>query len=231
VSVPESDRLLVAKKNIARCAWCGTPESNNWVTTQYDGIFCSPECRAARYSTRSIIGGIIFSCIGLLFVVMPLLALVRNPVPDYQSGSIVGFMFSGVLLGLCGIWMMAAGGLSRKYLVRKGQYSDIALLECEYCLQANPPSNTRCQYCGAPLTRAPFAYDTMPPWIQGQMMNEEHLARFRCPRCNAIYSYDVSKVESDGSVRCQNCLKPFVPPYPIPDRRESEIESHLYSDV
>jgi predicted Zn finger-like uncharacterized protein len=222
VSLPESDRLLVAKNNIARCAWCGTPESLKWVTTQRNEIFCSPECRAARYSARSIIGGVVFSFIGLLIAVMPLLAPVSDSIPEYQLGLIYEFLFSGVLLGLGVIWMMAAGGLARKYLARRGQYNDIALLECEYCLQANPPSNTRCQYCGAPLTRAPFSYETMPPWIRSQMMNQEHLARFRCPKCNAVYSYDVSKVESDGRIRCQNCFNPFMPPYPIPDRRERD---------
>jgi predicted Zn finger-like uncharacterized protein len=33
----------------------------------------------------------------------------------------------------------------------------------------------------------------------------------KCPSCGATYEYPAEKVQDDGSVRCQNCNKTFIP--------------------
>jgi predicted Zn finger-like uncharacterized protein len=231
VSVPESDRLLVRKENLARCAWCGTPESPKWVTTQRNEIFCSPECQAAKYSSRRFNFGFLSACCGGIAFFYPIIMTLRFQQAFYlpeAAGDLFVLAFAFFILGIC---MMITGSLGSKYLDRKDKYRDVTLLQCEYCMQANPPSFTRCRYCGAPLTRAPFTYETMPPWIREQLIDQRPLGRFICPHCNAIYSYDASKVESDGRIRCQNCLRPFLSPYPIPQQQEPTTESYLYSDI
>ena len=85
-------------------------------------------------------------------------------------------------------------------------YHNVTLLQCEYCNMTNPPNVRRCQYCGASLTKAPFSYETTPPWIR----KKERLGRFRCPHCNATYSYDAANFENDDKIKCQNCMKLFL---------------------
>jgi predicted Zn finger-like uncharacterized protein len=233
MSEPSSDRLLVKKDNLARCAWCGTPESPKWVTTQKGEMFCSSECQLAKHSSRAIDGGFITACCGGIIMLIPIIAILRFPVPygqpisSNQFGTAAIWIVSGLLFFITGVGGMIAGAEGKKYRNRKDKYRDVTLLQCEYCTQTNPPNVVRCQYCGASLTKAPFRYETTPPWIR----NEMHLGRFRCPHCSSTYSYNVSKIENDGSIKCQNCGKPFAPPVPYAQWHESEVESSLYSNV
>jgi predicted Zn finger-like uncharacterized protein len=229
----DSDRLFVKKDNLARCAWCGTPESPKWVVNQKGEMFCSSECQSAKDSSRAIDIGFLTAFCGGIIILIPIIAILLSPVPysqpitSNQFGSIAGWIISGFLFLIVGVAGMIAGYEGKKYRDRKGKYNDVTLLQCEYCNQTNPPNMVRCQYCGASLTKAPFRYETTPPWIRKEM----YLGRFRCPHCSSTYSYDASKLENDGSVRCQNCGKPFAPPFPHDQWQESSVESSLYADV
>jgi len=227
MSEPDSDRLLVMKDNLARCAWCGTPESPKWLTSEKNEIFCSSECQAAKYAYKAINGGFLSAFCGAIIILIPIIAFLRYPIPSGQAGSIGGWIITGFLLFIAGVGAMLGGHEGKNYQNRKNKYRDVTLLQCEYCTQTNPPNVMRCQYCGASLTKAPFKYETTPPWIRKQM----YLGRFKCPHCSATYSYDVAKLENDGRIKCQNCLKPFTPPIPIAQWQEPTTESQLYSDV
>jgi len=137
------------------------------------------------------------------------------------------WMMYSLFLLVIGIGFMVAGYEGNKYRDRKDKYRDVTLLQCEYCNQVNPPSVVRCQYCGASLTKAPFRYETTPPWIRKDM----YLGRFKCPHCHSTYSYNVSKIEDDGMISCQNCGKSFPSPVSIFQKDESTIESSLYAGV
>ncbi len=227
MSKPESDRLLVKKENLARCAWCGTPESPKWVTTEKGEMFCSSECMAARYSLRSIDVGFLSACCGGLLMLGTIISLILFPQASGQFVGALEWNIMSFLLFISGIGMMIAGAEGKKYHNRKDKYRDVTLLQCEYCTQVNPPNIVRCQYCGASLTKAPFRYETTPPWIRKEM----YLGRFKCPRCSSTYSYNVSKIENNGSIKCQNCGKPFTPPFLHAQEHESAVEPSLYADV
>ncbi|MFW9961153.1 MAG: MJ0042-type zinc finger domain-containing protein [Candidatus Thorarchaeota archaeon] len=228
-----SDRLLVNKQNLARCAWCGTPESPKWMTSEKGEIFCSSECELAKHSSRSFNGGFLLAVSSCIIILIPIIAMLRFPVPSgqiipsSQFGSVAGWILSGFLLLITGIGAMIRGYEGQKYRDRKDKYRNVTLLECEYCAQTNPPNVVRCQYCGASLTKAPFKYETTPPWIRQEM----YLGRFRCPHCSSTYSYNVSKIEKDGSIKCQNCGKPFTPPLTHAQWHEPTAKPSIYADV
>jgi predicted Zn finger-like uncharacterized protein len=214
-SEPDSDRLLVMKDNLARCALCGTPESPTWVLNEKGEMFCSSECQSAKSSSKTINRGFLSACFGGIIIFIPIIAIFVFPVPSSQIlssgqfGSVAVWIIFGLLFLINGVGAMIGGYESKKYRDRKDKYHDATLLQCDYCTQTNPPNVMRCQYCGASLTKAPFKYETTPPWIRKQM----HLGRFKCPHCSATYSYDVAKLDNDGTIKCQNCMKPFTPPF------------------
>lgn len=47
-----------------------------------------------------------------------------------------------------------------------------------------------------------WEYEVLPPESVGETA--------RCPTCGATYSYPRDKILKDGTVRCQNCDKPFI---------------------
>jgi hypothetical protein len=224
-----SDRLLVKKDNLARCAWCGTPESPKWVTNEKGEMFCSSECQSAKHSTRAMDVGILVACCGGIIVLIPIITFLvfpdpfGRPISSGEFSSIGGWIITGIFLFISGVGGMVAGYEGKKYRDRKDKYRDVTLLQCEYCAQTNPPNVVRCKYCGASLTKAPFKFETTPPWIRQQM----HLGRFKCPFCGSIYSYNFSSLVNNSTVKCQNCGKPFVPPFPHNQWQESSVESSL----
>lgn len=230
MSEPDSDRILVKKDNLARCAWCGTPESDEWITTQRNEIFCSSECQSAKYAyipdNRDRLITYLFASLGVGTLLAPILYNYLNP-SFYGDPKIIADMFAfGIMCLIVSAAPMLCIGEGAAYQDRKDKYRDISLLVCEYCTQTNPPNVTRCRYCGASLTKAPFSYVTTPPWIQKKRLN-----RLRCPRCASVYSYNSSSLRSDGTVKCQNCNEPFVPSRPLAQTYESDSARSLYSDV
>jgi hypothetical protein len=41
--------------------------------------------------------------------------------------------------------------------------------------------------------------------IESRKGRTPHEGHFTCPKCGAVYSYEILDVSSDGQVRCQNC--------------------------
>jgi predicted Zn finger-like uncharacterized protein len=210
LSKPESDRMLVEKGSIARCTWCGSPENDGWIFSISGEPFCSSECKRAASIRTDGEQGAAFIAPGLFFFLLSV-----RLVDLLETTTMVLIPFLGLLCGLpifvCGSQTIFSTREAMKYYNRKNKYRDVTLLQCEYSTQANPPNVVRCQYCGASLTKAPFKYETTPPWIRAQM----HLGRFKCPHCGATYSYDVAKLENDGIIKCQNCNRSFIVPFPI----------------
>jgi len=215
----------VKKDNLARCAWCGTPESDEWITRGRNEIFCSSECQAAKYSTGANLAGYVFTCLGGGILVLFFFAsLAPNILGDPRA--VAEVVVYGLFFLIVGVGTVIGANRGKKYQDRKDKYRDVTLLVCEYCTQANPPSITRCRHCGASLTKAVFSYETTPPWIQKRRLN-----RFRCPRCNAVYSYNLLNLQSGGTVKCQNCDRPFVLSRPLVLVDDSIAARSLYPDV
>jgi len=202
----ESERILVRKDTIARCSWCGSPESNKWVSGQNDEIYCTPECwQAASMGKRKIAAGARI-CLALAMILFPTIAILTSNLSLAAAG--MQFGLTGFLILLLGLAMYLGANEGKKYQDRKGKYSGISPIECEYCMHSNPPRATRCLNCDAPLTGAPFLSEAIPPWISKQ----SKVKGVRCPFCNAIYSYLPSVISDDGQVNCQNCTRQFLVP-------------------
>ncbi|NHJ14415.1 MAG: hypothetical protein EAX95_12120 [Candidatus Thorarchaeota archaeon] len=60
--------IAVDASKLARCAWCGTSESQEWLSAE-TGVFCSVECARARYIDT------VLCIIGTAFVIAPLTLL------------------------------------------------------------------------------------------------------------------------------------------------------------
>jgi uncharacterized Zn-finger protein len=198
----EEGRILVRSDGLARCSWCGTPESHEWVTAATGKIYCSKECLGADESVREKRYGYVQLCIGLTVSVPLIAAMVVYP----PFGWLSPFLLYGALLTILGLGRLENAREGRKYLDREGKHADVAPLECPYCNQLNPPNAVRCLQCDAPLAQAPFSAKTAPPWIHRTTRPN----RVRCPHCSAMYSY-VNGVDSTGHLVCQNCGKRFVP--------------------
>jgi len=206
--VPEhnSDRIIVAKDRLARCQWCGSPESPIWTISRDEQLFCSRECELAASSTTKRLGGIGTTCCGSLFLI-PMIFFMF-----FQPGNILGpimlFVTLGVPLLLMGLYSYFEGTEGQKYRDREGRYLGVSPIVCTYCTHQNPPSVMACQNCGSTLAEAPFTQDSTPPWfLQGKARGI-----YRCPRCGAVYSYRQAPISTDGEVTCQNCLKSFYRP-------------------
>jgi uncharacterized Zn-finger protein len=201
----EQDRILVRSDGLARCSWCSTPESSEWVTSAAGKIYCSNECLRADEAIREQRYGYALLGIGLVASVPLIAAMVIYP----PYGLLSPLLLYGLLFLVLGLGRLGNAREGRKYLDRQGKYEDVAPLECPYCNQLNPPNAVRCLQCDAPLAQAPFATRTTPPWIQHAARHN----RVRCPHCSAVYSYPAG-VDSTGHLVCQNCGKRFVPPNP-----------------
>ncbi len=147
--------IILDDTKVNRCKWCGSPQSDDWISSK-DGAFCSKNCARAAYSEDSWRFGICL--VGLPFFM--LLALVsQNPLwPLYI------FMFPLILIYYA--WLFCSGrnhakgtpkgsrrntGLSAASLLRRVS----APIECPNCDAKIDLKNVgedmiyHCQYCGA----------------------------------------------------------------------------------
>ena len=115
----DSDRLFVKKDNLARCAWCGTPESDSWVTTQKNEIFCSSECEEGKHASKRFNYGFYTACIGSIWLLGQTFMMLRFPSPPLSSSFVFEWMISAFLFFMSGIVMMIAGYEGNKYRNRK----------------------------------------------------------------------------------------------------------------
>ncbi|TFG32934.1 hypothetical protein EU528_01900 [Candidatus Thorarchaeota archaeon] len=197
----EQDRIVVRKDTIARCAWCGSPESNKWISTPDDDIYCTIECmEAATMGKRKLAAGA-YICCAVAMMLLPVIGLATSNYFLVAAG--MQFLMAAFAMFICGFVMYFSANEGKKYQERKGKYRGISPIECEYCMHSNPPSATRCLNCDATLTRAPFVSEAIPPWFH----KYKKIKGIRCPHCNAVYSYIGSQISDEGYAACQNCNK------------------------
>lgn len=216
----ETDRIVVSKDKLARCQWCGSPQSNEWVYSEKGGIFCSFECETAAGAKNAWLSSIAMLLCSLLIII------------PYTVIWALGYFRLGwggfeLFFWAIALFIVSLGGFAysfegKKYQDRKGKYGGTAPIECEYCRHSNPPSATRCLNCDATLTRAPFTSDTIPPWISKQ----KKITGVKCPICNAVYSYLPAMISDEGEVNCQNCNRQFTAPIPSEDLSPVLQRSH-----
>ena len=195
----ESDRIVVSTDKLARCQWCGSPQSNEWVYSEKGGIFCSYECEIAAGARKAWITSLIL-LIGSILIVIPYvvtlsLGNIMMPLGGFE------LFFWGIMMLFASIAGFVFSFEGSKYRDRKGKYFGTSPIECEYCRHSNPPSATRCLNCDATLTNAPFTSEEIPPWIQ----KHKRVTGVKCPHCNAVYSYLPPMISVEGSAACQNC--------------------------
>ncbi len=200
----ESDRIIVRKDKLARCGWCGSPESNKWIPSEDGRLFCTEECMTAATMGRKKQSSVFYICCGSCLLFGPLFFLLASGGAFIGPG-IMEFLFYGISLLAIGIGIYFSANEGKKYQDRKDKYRGIPPLVCDYCMHPNTPSATRCMNCDAPLSRAPFADDAFPPWIH----KHAKISGVKCPNCGAIYSYLPSMISDDNDVNCQNCNRQF----------------------
>ena len=205
-----SGKIIVRKGTIVRCEWCGSPESYDWYTSESGQKYCSSGCLAAGSEARTYKVGLVSVCCSLILL-FPAIGLYLIAQENYFSVNLLGIIFYAFIIFLVvGIGSLIRSLDARKYLSRKGMYSNISTssLECGYCNHLNPPDVLICQNCSAPLTNALFSQNTIPPWI----LDHRLLGRFACPFCQCIYTYYGSMMNDEGQLKCQNCGRPFPVP-------------------
>ncbi|TET11147.1 MAG: hypothetical protein E3J86_03670 [Candidatus Thorarchaeota archaeon] len=208
MSEDSSDRIVVAKDNLARCQWCGTPESPHWINSEKGKIYCTHECKLAAESSSNRGKGFVSICCGLILCFPFLLFLLY---PPYFIGAGLELVIYGPILVMIGAFAIAQGREGSKYKDRKDKYRGVSPVICQYCSHQNSPNFVRCQNCSAPLTGASFSRETIPPWLKKRSPRGVS----KCPHCSALYSYRQSLVTEDGMVTCQNCMKPFRTSKPL----------------
>ncbi|MFW9926995.1 MAG: hypothetical protein ACFFDM_09525 [Candidatus Thorarchaeota archaeon] len=206
MSEDNSDRVIVSQGNLARCKWCGTPESPYWTITKTEELFCSYECMLASVSLSRRVAGILIILMGFFFFLPFILFMIQTPFP-INSGGLIPISFLGIIFMFVGAFFFAEGKEGLLYKDRKGKYRGVSPIECTYCSHQNSPQYMTCQNCGAPLSGAPFTRVTTPPWFHIGFSK----GVYKCPHCTAIYSYRQAPRSQDGLVTCQNCLRPFLP--------------------
>ncbi|MFX1483870.1 MAG: hypothetical protein ACFFCP_11865 [Promethearchaeota archaeon] len=197
------DRVIVSQDDLARCKWCGTPESPQWTISKNEQLYCTPECMYAdEASFRRLIGigGILCG----LILIIPFILLSVFVSPAFAGGG-ASFMLSGIFLLAISIGEYALSRKGQKYKDRKDRYRGVSPIICSYCSHQNSPHFTACQNCGAPLTEASFAEESIPPWL--------HTTRgvVRCPYCAAFHRYRQVQGVEERLVFCQNCSRLFRP--------------------
>lgn len=202
----QPDRIVVSTDRIARCKWCGTPESNKWVFSEKGDIYCTTECMLAGNVGKTKLYAYATLFCSFLIIIPYFLVFISGSFGVYWFG--FELLIYGICFFIIGIARLATMNEGKKYQDRKGKYSGTPPFECEYCNHPNPPNAARCLNCDATLSRAPFASESIPPWIHKQ----KKAKGVKCPHCNAVYSYLPSMILDDGQVVCQNCNQQFSVP-------------------
>ena len=203
MSQDNSDRIIVRKDDLARCRWCGTPESPFWTITRDEQIFCSHECELAASSTSKRLGGIGMLCCGSLFLIPLVYFMIFFPIDSLDPMIFIVCFVLPILS--CGIFQYLEGTEGLKYKDREGRYRGVSPIVCTYCSHQNPPNVMACQNCGAQLTKAPFAEDSIPPWLRTTS------GVVKCSYCAAFQSYRQVQGLPECLVFCQNCNRLFRP--------------------
>ncbi|MHA3963233.1 MAG: hypothetical protein AM325_006800 [Candidatus Thorarchaeota archaeon SMTZ1-45] len=183
------DRVLVRSDFLARCKWCGTPHSPDWVKSEYGDLYCSRECQSAAGAGWRRQGGALGTLIGAVLLLLP------NP-----ASILIGLNLLPV--SLC---ILIQGVLGRRYVNRKDRYRNAELLVCEYCNHINTPGVVVCDNCGATLTGADFSSDSWPEWfVLPPKVNSSRRRKYgTCGNCGRPFNYPA--LSADGKDRCPKC--------------------------
>lgn len=187
----KSDRLLVRSDYLARCKWCGTPHSPDWVKQDFGDLYCSRECQyAATAAWKQYIGAFLI-LIGVIMLLIP------SP----------GTMLIGINLIPLGVCILVQYIAGWKYFNRKDKYANVELLLCEYCNHIGTTNDVVCDNCGAALTGADFLSDPWPEWFEPPPKPKPtRMKRYGpCSNCGKSFGYPV--LSADGKNRCPRCGK------------------------
>jgi hypothetical protein len=202
VSDEYSDRIIASQDNLARCKWCGTPESPIWTVSKSENLYCTPECMLADEALTNRLSGIGFMLFGLILTIPFILFALPYPARLGEGSPVIVCGMVSFAIGIVGY---AEGRKGQKYKDRKDRYRGVSPIICSYCSHQNSPHFTACQNCGAPLTNAPFTEESMPPWLRTTS------GVVRCPYCAAFQSYRQVQGTEERLVFCQNCSRLFRP--------------------
>ncbi len=86
----------------ARCGWCGTDKSHNWVSSHYGGNFCTRDCACAHCVGRD------FGIVVMAFF-FPLLGFVIPINPDLILAFLGGSMMMLCCFGFPALYISARG--------------------------------------------------------------------------------------------------------------------------
>ncbi|MFW9975444.1 MAG: hypothetical protein ACFFDQ_09285 [Candidatus Thorarchaeota archaeon] len=187
----ESDRLLVRSDYLARCKWCGTPHSPDWVKQDYGDLYCSRECQLAASARWKQNIGAFATLTGVVMFLIPSPATI----------------LIGINLLPLGVCILVQGIVGRKYVDRKDKYTNVELLVCEYCNHINTPGIVVCDNCGAALTGAGFLSDPWPEWFEPPPKPKPTRTRRYGPCSNCGKSFVYPILSADGKDRCPRCGK------------------------
>jgi len=124
--------VVVDSSKIARCSWCGTTESENWIGSDF-GIYCSTGCSLAANTPVSI----------LMFTFFALMWLPSIAFLPVSSGSVLFLVLA--LLSLC----CSLPGLIQRRSVPNGSRANGVPLDT--ALLATVSTSVICPRCDANL--------------------------------------------------------------------------------
>lgn len=159
------DYITVEKARMARCLWCGTLESHDWIEARNPaGHYCSRDCeRAGSVEFRQEWLRILTPC-GILLVIV---SIVTIPLIDFE------FVSTTIIAGICIIYLsvncrheVEKGQEIRSHIPKGSRKDDtprgLVLLErakisalCPNCgaalnlAEIGPDRIFKCKYCGA----------------------------------------------------------------------------------
>ncbi|MFW9889478.1 MAG: hypothetical protein ACFFER_14925 [Candidatus Thorarchaeota archaeon] len=224
--------ITVEKEKIVRCAWCGTAVSeDNWIHFKMKH-YCSKDCLIIEHrwplnNPNIWIRTTVSSClVGCIFG--PLLAVLYGIVLGSGPLVLLGVIIQCILFLLAFDWQnenekkrvhlretrpkgsrRVLREPMRKMILKDSRRVGVSTtFTCPNCLaplkisDAIIGKNYECENCGLELT-----ISTPPeiPLPQESSSQSERPVKMMCPHCAATYSYGPEKIDSDGTVSCQNC--------------------------
>ena len=152
--------IIVDSSKVIRCKWCGTTQSEHWLSTEYGSFFCSTTCAKAFGSEKY------WWCLTPLVFIIPLFGVIFFLASgrEQQYVGSVGLLTCGILLLMA--WCTYEDRHYAKdvpYNSRKDEESlDVSLLkavasniECPNCdgnidlSKVTEDMVYHCEYCGA----------------------------------------------------------------------------------
>jgi len=154
----ERHYIAVDRAMVMRCKWCGSTESEKWITSESDGwvsgTFCSVTCKDAYRPYDELVIAIVFFIIPSLYILIDF---------DWLFDILLILMFIIPIFIICiigpfawGLVNLSAGRKARaitpKNSRRVDRVFDERYLRCENCYapleQKDGKTTVKCMYCG-----------------------------------------------------------------------------------